>query len=288
MSILLIFPFMIFNLFAMPFPPSDSMNGISYAKYKNFDKKWKLITVRYRKDTEEMRFTYANAIAYRALKSNSSYFPEGAVLGKVGVKTSPDPLFESSVVPGGVRRYQLMVKDRKYKNEHGWGYALFDENGLTFPEDLQNQVKSCSACHEIAESRGFVFSQLPGNLNARTAPLPQAMNFLKMERKLLPTNVQNHIPESFNYIKILKSNLDKNIFQGTLEEIRPTLSLEVYKSKLPAVVISDHQHMFSAVLPENLPATCQDGPKKGIYMKSIYSRINSMNEVQTLHYCFSH
>jgi hypothetical protein len=39
---------------------------------------------------------------------NSVHFPEGAAFGKIGVKTNPDPLFESSVVPSGARRFQLM------------------------------------------------------------------------------------------------------------------------------------------------------------------------------------
>ena len=45
------------------------MNDISLHQFGDFTKEWKLVTVRYRKDTEEMRFTYANPTAAETLKT---------------------------------------------------------------------------------------------------------------------------------------------------------------------------------------------------------------------------
>ena len=97
-----------------------------------------------------MRLTYAKAIAAKVLKSGKTEYPDGAVFAKTGIHTSSDPQFESSVVPRGIRRYQLMVKNKKtYKTTGGWGYALFDASGKTFPEDVKTTTNACYACHTM-------------------------------------------------------------------------------------------------------------------------------------------
>lgn len=45
-----------------------SMNQIQFSDDKNFSSRWELITIRFRKDTGEMRLTYANAIRRESLK----------------------------------------------------------------------------------------------------------------------------------------------------------------------------------------------------------------------------
>lgn len=241
------------------------MNGIKYEKFKNFDKKWKLVTVRFRQDTEEMRFTYANSLAYEALKAGKTDYPDGAVFGKVGVRTGHDPLFESSLVPMGARRYQLMVRNKKkYKEQSGWGYALFDERGIPFPEDHKTQMLACAACHSIAEDRGFVFSQ-PTDISPRITKKENKKIFFKMvPREDLAENILKHVPANFNFVRILVSEINVNIFQGTLEEIRPILSRESFDSKQPAIFKSDDNNRFTLVYPENLGAFCSIHGKSGL------------------------
>ena len=53
---------------AETFEGRTQMNEIKFQSYKGFEKKWKLVTVRFREDTKEMRFTYANDIAWKTLK----------------------------------------------------------------------------------------------------------------------------------------------------------------------------------------------------------------------------
>ena len=95
------------------------MNGYKLSDYEGFEKKWRLVTVRYRKDTGEMRFTYANPKAWNALLKRSKDYPDGAVFAKIGIITMEDPAFPSSAVPAGTRRYQLMVRNKKKHAEIG-------------------------------------------------------------------------------------------------------------------------------------------------------------------------
>ncbi len=102
------------------------MNDIKLGDYTDFEQKWPLITVRYRTDTTEMRFTYANPIADTVLKTGGTDYPDGAVFAKIGLMTADDPEFVSSKVPSGAKRFQFMVRDKvKYAATGGWGYAVF-------------------------------------------------------------------------------------------------------------------------------------------------------------------
>lgn len=270
------------------------MNGIEYEHYKNFNKKWKLVTVRFRKDTEEMRYTYANPLAYKTLMAGKTDYPEGAAFGKVGVQTGHDPLFESSLVPNGARRYQLMVRNkRKYKEQSGWGYALFDERGVPFPEDHKTQIVACAACHAVAEERGFVFSQIADTATREVQDkwILKSKNvkihFNMVQRSDLPENVLKLIPKDFKFVRIMIGDITNNIFQGTLEEIRPLLSRESFESRQPAVLKSNDGLRYSLVFPENLGSFCNVNGKSGIYMKSIFTNFNKENNLSELSYCFT-
>ncbi len=275
----------------------NEMDAISYKNYIGFEQKWKLVTVRYRKDTGEMRFTYANKLAYKTLKEGKTNYPEGSVFGKIGIKTEEDPLFASSAVPGGVRRYQLMVKNTvKYKNNNGWGYALFNEDGLLYPENPEKQVEACAACHNAASERGYVFSQLinldKNSKSIKTATwlpnqLPIKFNFETSQVNILNEKIKNLIPEEVKEIRVLKGEIAANIFQGTLEEIRPVLSKETFDSKLPTIVFSDDQKRFSLIIIEKSDSTCLVEGKSGIYLKSIYTNLNNEKNSE-LHFCYSH
>ena len=263
------------------------MNGIDYAKYREFDKKWILVTVRYRKDTEEMRFTYANPLAMKTLLAGKTDYPDGAVFGKIGVRTGQDPLFESSLVPHGARRYQLMVRNKKkYKEHNGWGYALFDERGIPFPEDHKTQVDACASCHNIAEERGYVFSQVLDTKPRVSKSAGNKLTFSMVPRDQLPEAIRKLIPEHFNFVRVLNGEIVKSIFQGTLEEIRPTLSKESYESRQPALLISSDNERFSLVFPENLGSFCNHGVN-GFFMKSIYTNVDKEKKYSELSYCHS-
>lgn len=228
------------------FAGKDEMNGIKFKEFKNFPEKWGLVTIRFRKDTGEMRLTYANSIAMKTLTEGSINYPDGAVFAKTGIHTGVDPQFESSVVPKGIRRYQLMVKNKKkYASTGGWGYGLFDAEGKTFPEDPVTTQNACYACHTIVENRGDVFSQPFSFVKNAHFTSPQnglvldKIKFEWIEIAQVTPQIKEFIPKTFKKIRILShKKMSENVFQGTLDEVRPTLEDQAKKFQSPALFSS--------------------------------------------------
>jgi hypothetical protein len=249
-----------------------SMNEIQLRQFGDFTKDWKLVTVRYRTDSEEMRFTYANRAAYDVLVSGGKNYPDGAVFAKVGIKTVADPAFTSSVVPGESRRFQFMVRNKKkYGNADGWGYALFDSNGALFPEDPGVQTMACHACHKLVADRGFVFSQhvelSPFKKFAVHAAKPGERSRVAFERTLkakIPEIIQQFVPRDAKAVDLIKGEITKNFFQGTLDEIRPTLIRRVKESGVPACFISADTKQYVIAIPSKDPTVCQGDGRKGV------------------------
>jgi hypothetical protein len=238
--------------------PSDNhasvMNDINFSDRKDFMKTWHLVTVRYREDTRELRFVYANDLAWKAMRSLKPDYPDGASFGKVGVKTESDPVFASSQIPGTVERYQLMVKNKaKYKTTDGWGYALFDGDGFVFNEDLKQSTQACMACHRIVPQRDFVFSRLAVLSPNEAVGLPLANSpndkifFKEIKASELPRTLREEV-EKTTAIESLEGEIKKNAFSGTLDEIIPLLLEHTRKTRRGSVMILDERN-FSAVVP---------------------------------------
>jgi hypothetical protein len=234
----------------------DEMNGISFKEYKEFSTKWQLVTIRFRKDTGEMRLTYANEIAMKTLQSGSINYPDGSVFAKTGIHTGVDDQFTSSVVPKGIRRYQLMVKNKsKYKATGGWGYGLYDPEGKTFPEDPVATQNACYACHTLVENRGDVFSQpfsFIENVKIQSYAIKtkHPIKFESMDRSKLPRNLKKVIPETAKRVRMLThKKLQENVFQGTLDELKPILEQEARASQVPVAFISKEKNRFVVIIP---------------------------------------
>ncbi len=223
-----------------------SMNGISFTQFGDFSRDWPLVTVRFRKDTQEMRFVYANEIALKALEAGQSKYPDGAVFGKIGLETRVDPSFPASASPQGTRRIQFMVRDQKrYKDTDGWGYAIFSSDGQPLPGDAKNIAKACAACHSLVPERGYVFSQ-PLRLVAGPKTLPPSFPFQDVSTNELPGEVRKHLGEQ-KTIRSLRGPLQETNFFGTMDEIRPVLAQEVLRSGRPALLLSADKQRFSIV-----------------------------------------
>lgn len=233
------------------------MNGFKLKDFENFEKNWKLVTVRHREDTKEMRFTYANDVAYEALTSGKTDYPKGAVFAKIGFSTNTDPLFESSVVPSGARRYQFMVRDvEKFKDTDGWGYALFNSDGRTFNGEPQLNSMACAACHKIAQSRGYVFSQMThfspfkettfkGKTADQKVDLKNLIKFNSVKTKSLPAAVARHLPNREGDVEAISGALKEHIFEGTLNEVIPLLIQNTLKTKKPSILSNEKGDLFS-------------------------------------------
>ena len=140
---------------------APEFDGIDPREADRFWDRWPLMTVRYRNDNGELRFVYANEIAWSAIKSGATTYPEGSMIGKVGIKTEPDALFPNSLAPSSSVRIQLMRKDsKKYAKHNGWGYAIYYvTKSQDQPDDESDIVEACHACHQIAKSRDYIFAK---------------------------------------------------------------------------------------------------------------------------------
>jgi len=250
--------FLTLPLWAPPsdFTGRDEMNGIKFSEYKNFLKDWKLVTSRFRKDTGEMRLTYANKIALKTLEAGGTQYEDGAAIAKTGIATGEDPQFTSSMVPKYVRRYQLMVfNKKKYSSTDGWGYGLYDHNGKTFKEDPIETQNACHACHQMVPERGFVFSQ-PFQfasqmqfLNPRKAE-GSKITFRSVKASDLSKELRDHVAAGVKEVLMLENKrLAEHVFQGTLDELKPILEQEVKRAQKPAAFISKDQKKFILIAP---------------------------------------
>lgn len=257
--------FILFCLSLSSIAHSDTpeMNGIQLLQFGDFTKNWKIASVRFRQDSKEMRLIYANSIAIEALQKGSYPFPEGSVFAKVGIKTGVDPAFNSSIVPNGTRRFQLMVKDsNKYKETDGWGYALFQSDGKLYEGDMKLETLSCHACHKLVPERNFVFSELVGFSPFESLTTPPSSGAFKhattstgsrllfeiLKVKQTTGSLKKTLMErKIQQLRIVSGPMRKNYFLGTLDEITPLLLEDSFTSVGVSGFVSEDQATFKLV-----------------------------------------
>lgn len=262
------------------------MNGIRFSTYEGFEKTWKLVTVTYRTDVKEMRFSYANDKAYETLINNSTDYPDGATFIKVAVQTLGDPAFINSEVPQGSHRYQVMLKDRhKYKATDGWGYASFAAttwgydvygwDGKIAKDNIYDMQDKCHACHTLVKDRGFVFSKLaninpaPGqdvtSFTKRPAPKATAgIEFKTIARSDLPEPLRQFVPADAYTLRRVTGLLGKYGYTGNAYEMRMAFIVEALRSKMPVIHYKEDGGSILVVAPttkeaEPVSPTCKDG-----------------------------
>lgn len=252
----------------------SSMGGYRLEDFGSFAESWKMITVRFREDSEEMRVVYANPTAVKALeavtKDKKPDFPDGSIFAKIGVKTARDPLFASSIVPSGARRFQFMIRDKKkYADTDGWGYVLYDSQGLTFPGNEKTNVMACHACHRVAASRDFVFSEM-APFNSKKGVFNQTSflddkliekDFRTQKKSELNQIVARYVAPAVQEVKVYEGVMREASFQGTLDEVVPFLIRESVVSSSPALFLARNEQEFTLVSAQKLPAKCDTGTK---------------------------
>lgn len=267
------------------------LNGIRFADYVGFEKNWKLVTVTFRTDVNEMRFSYANDAAYSTLLAGSTNYPDGATFIKVAILTEGDPAFTASEVPGKTHRYQVMKYDReRYKNTDGWGYAVFVStawgydvvgwDGKTARDTVQQMETKCHTCHTFVKHRNFVFSKIadmgayassstPGV--GGTVPLKehQGITFRTDSRDSMPETLRQLVPDSFDKIRRVDGSLAKYAYIGAAYEARIALIIEALRSNLPAVYFKEDGGAMLIVSPtdkEKEPVSPDCGPDKKMFV----------------------
>lgn len=282
----------------------SEMHGHSFSEFKDFHRKWKQVTVRYRLDSHEMRFIYANDIAWRALTSGKRDYPDGAVFGKIGYISEEDKAFPSSIVPSGAKRFQFMVRDRKrFAETDGWGYLLFNGKGLTFPGNPVEAAKACAACHRIVPDRGYVFAE-PVNdepfvlKSAKQDAKPASaesmrVRFEDLGTESLPSELRRLLPDGTTGVRSVTGEMRKNLFEGTLNEIRPSLTKEALSSGKPAVLLSESGSLYSFAAKEKSARNCPPNEVSISYGTTVpsptFTRASSGSESEQIlkigHYC---
>lgn len=247
-------------------------NGIKFESYKGFQNNWKQVTVRYRKDTDEQRFVYANDIAWADFKSNSKKFSEGAVFAKIGMGTIHDPSFLSSVIPTEINRIQVMVKNsKKYKRTDGWGYALFNAKGEVLGGEIKDSDVACHACHKAVPQKDFVFSIPIGfqiNKDLTTPGSTRSFWFEILERAKLPPIIQEALPKEIKVVRNLKGVFQEKIIPGTINELYPLMTSEAKSSQLPSFLIQKDGAIFMLVMVNPNKSACENAKtaKEGFWI----------------------
>ena len=255
------------------------MNGYSLSAFGDFVNQWKLVTVRYREDTNEMRFTYANKMAAEALAANSTDYPDGAVFGKVGFVTEKDSAFVSSVVPSGAKRYQFMVRDKKkFAETDGWGYVIFNGEGRTINGEPKQNSLACAACHHIVPERGFVFSQFAAfqpfvekqaHAKSNEPSIPARIAFSAVPAKGLTYHLQRLLPKDVGTVQVMQGPLKDHIFEGTVNEVGPLLAKEAVRSNKPAALAHGKNPLFAFAYVDAADKSCPGGQVKVVVGRSI-------------------
>ncbi|HVK60456.1 MAG TPA: cytochrome P460 family protein [Bdellovibrionales bacterium] len=252
------------------------MNDIAYEKNKDFERTWRLVTVRYREDSKELRFTYANDIAWKAMFSLTPNYPDGAMFAKTAILTENDPSFTSSRTPSASVRYQFMLRNKKkYKETEGWGYALFNADGKLFKDDVKVATQACAACHRIVPERDYVFSRpFQKEFYAQTghSSFPSGNNtsikFLPREKKYFAKSVQEYLLNA--NVESLEGPLKDNAFSGTLDEVVPLLLERAKKLSTDALLF---------VNPENFTVV-QKARKTGCFRIIVFANRAKVRDVE--------
>ena len=254
------------NAGALPRPEyaggETTMNGYTLKQFGDFVHKWHFVTVRFRRDSGEMRFIYANPLAWKTLKAGKIDYPDGAVFAKIGVRTADDPAFLDSAVPVDPARVQIMVRNRTmHPKTHGWGYAMFNIDGRTAPgKPLDEVSEACDACHQLVPQRGAVFAEIMPELLPASAwkkpeskpgqTIPAKALFVSVAVSDLPGDVRAKLPAGTIYVRKMQGAMSDHMFQGSMHESIPLVGAEAAHYVMPAVLVSSKDlKMFSALWP---------------------------------------
>jgi hypothetical protein len=224
------------------------MNGYTLKQFGDFVHDWHFVTIRYRRDSGEMRFVYANGIAWKALNAHSKDYPDGAVFAKVAVTTQEDAAFVDSSVPSGSKRIQFMVRDhQRHEDTDGWGYELFNPAGhALIPTKLKDVVDACNACHLVVPERGMVFSEPMAPLLGAAASVPESpkskavVSFVTVDVSTLPDFVRARMPPEFKQARQMQGPITQHVFSGTVYEAMPLVAAEAARTNMPAVLFGQN------------------------------------------------
>jgi Cytochrome P460 len=153
--------------------------GLSFSEVRGYEQ-WQVVGPSFTEAADVLRAIVANPVMMKAYQEgvpgNGKQFPDGSKIVKLEWKpkkiTTP-PFSEKApdTVPGDLVQVEFIVKDSaRFPDTHGWGYAMFDYNAAagTFAPattashpPVGHDAKCGAACHELAASKGYIFTDYP-------------------------------------------------------------------------------------------------------------------------------
>lgn len=143
--------------------------GLAFAEFRGYES-WQSISMS--RNATAVAVILGNPVmieAYRAgFPGNGKPVPDGAKMAKVHWAPKQNEFFKDATVPGTLLNVDFMVKDsRRFTESGGWGYAVFEYDAATdtFKPGTSastppqgNDAKCGFACHTLAKSRDYVFT----------------------------------------------------------------------------------------------------------------------------------
>lgn len=256
-------------------------NGIDLrALTKDFSANFKLVSAHFRDDKNQIRMIYANDLGIEGLNSNPQHFQDGAVFYKVVYPTTSDAAFSASLIPGAPTVRQVMVYDEKnFKRYGGWKFAVFNDQGVTLPGEPEQTNSTCFACHQLVESRAFIFSRpllgiSPWTLSEPVkAPLPPpesgalAKDLFKFrigEMKELPAEIKRMIRGKNSRVNFMIGHIMEQKFTGFVPELVGPLMKQTLASGFASVAVKEikGESLFSyAYIDDETVGACREKQK---------------------------
>jgi hypothetical protein len=144
--------------------------GLAFSEFKGYES-WQVVSVSHTARAAAVILGNPAMIqAYEAgIPANGKPVPDGAKMAKIHWLPKKNQYFPDATVPGAQQDVDFMVKDSKrFGDVGGWGYAVFRYDaatdtftpGTTADQPPQaNDAKCGVACHTIAKSRDYVFTE---------------------------------------------------------------------------------------------------------------------------------
>jgi Cytochrome P460 len=144
--------------------------GLAFSEFNGYEG-WQAISVSH--DDRAIAVIVGNPAMIDAFKAgipaNGKPVPDGAKMAKIHWIPKKSQYFPDAIVPGEQHDVDFMVKDSKrFADGGGWGYAAFQYDassdvfrpGTTSDNPPQSNDAKCGvACHTIAKSRDYVFTE---------------------------------------------------------------------------------------------------------------------------------
>jgi hypothetical protein len=145
-------------------------NGLAFSEFKGYEG-WQTVSLSH--SEKLIAVIVANPVMINAYQSgipgNGKPFPDGAKMAKIHWNPKKMEAFPATTVPGSLHDVDFMVKDSKrFADGGGWGYAAFKYDAASdsftpfttadMPPQA-NDAKCGIACHTIAKTRDYVFTE---------------------------------------------------------------------------------------------------------------------------------